>query len=166
MTTFFKQPKVSKGLLKRRRKARHKADALPAKYQERVAPEGGIERKVMQDGHVRERCLTPEAMQERREELYARSGSHCEGCMVVTIYLDSYHLHHFRGRGRGRCDCMACIQALCPDAALTDSTIRYGCHTLAHQAIDIQGKFDPEKKVRLGNKFVRPETAYSSRVEV
>ena len=48
--------------------ARRAAKGLP----QREVPADGIERKWMPDGHLRERCLTPEAKQARREELYAR----------------------------------------------------------------------------------------------
>lgn len=122
-------------------------------YQAEI-PADGIERRILSDGHKRERCLTPEARQERREELYAWSGSKCEGCGVV-IYLDTFHLHHFKGRGRGRCDCMECIQALCPDVLLADSKTRFGCHTLQHQCVNESGSFDPHKSTRLGERFVR-----------
>lgn len=121
---------------------------------ERPQPADGIERKELTDGHTRERCVTPESMQVRREELYARTGSRCEGCRCV-IYLESFHFHHFKGRGRGRCDCMECVQALCPDVRLLDGTMRLGCHALQHHAVDESGRFDSGKSTRLGQPFQR-----------
>lgn len=94
--------------------------------------------------HDREICLTPEAMQARREELFARSGGHCEGCNF-PIGIDTMELHHKFGRGAGkRCDCMACIQGLCKNATLTDGSMRPGCHHEAHRIGKLTGDFKRE----------------------
>jgi hypothetical protein len=104
---------------------------------DRPLPADGIDRFTdLVTGHKREICLTPEAMEGRRLELYARCGGHCEGCRISLTYegVNGFHLHHVRGRGAGkRCDCMACIQALCKDMPMQDGTIRPGCHTKVHE---------------------------------
>jgi hypothetical protein len=111
------------------------------------------------NGHVRELCVTPEAMEARRWELWCRCGGQCEGCNFTLTYsgVAGFHLHHIHGRGRGQCDCMKCIQALCKDAPMLDGSMRPGCHTMQHNAIDTEGKFDPDRSCRLGQPFVRPE---------
>lgn len=148
---------LSKSEKSARTRARKKNPLRAAKLvAKREVPVDGIARKEMTDGHSRERCITPDAMQMRREELYARTGSRCEGCRCV-IYLESFHFHHFKGRGRGRCDCLECVQALCPDVRLLDGTMRLGCHTLQHHCVDESGCFDSVKSTRLGEPFTRSE---------
>lgn len=122
-------------------------------------PADGIQRwPADENGHARELCVTPEAQEARRLELWARCGGHCEGCRFGISYtgVGGFHLHHIHGRGRGQCDCMSCIQALCKDAGMLDGTQRPGCHHMQHEPIDEQGKFDPNRSVRLGQPFVRP----------
>jgi hypothetical protein len=93
---------------------------------EREVPADGIEKwwdELLR--HMREKCVTKEAMQSRREEVFARTGAHCEACRA-WIWLDTFHLHHISGRGANgskRCDCMNCVQAICAE-----------CHRLIHDA--------------------------------
>lgn len=121
-------------------------------------PADGIQRwPADENGHVRELCITPEAQEARRWELWCRMGGHCEGCTFSVKYegLGAFHLHHIHGRGRGQCDCMKCIQGLCRNTLMQDNSERPGCHTMAHVPIDEEGKFQPERSVRLGKPFQR-----------
>ena len=94
--------------------------------------------------HTREICITAEAMESRRQELWARSGGRCEGCRMPVQYdgLRGFHLHHIFGKGAGkRCDCLECIQALCRNTFMTDGTIRPGCHTKVHRIGILDGPY-------------------------
>lgn len=123
-------------------------------------PADGIQRwPEDENGHVRELCVTPEAMEARRWELWCRCSGQCEGCRFTLKYegIGAFNLHHIHGRGRGQCDCMNCIQALCIDAPMLDGSMRPGCHSMAHTTIDGEGKFDPTRNVRLGQPFQREQ---------
>jgi hypothetical protein len=114
-------PKPGHAKQKRSRKVRYEIEL----------PKDGIERFWDEElHHLRELCVTPDAMQARREEVFARSGARCEGCNG-WIWLDRFHLHHWRGRGKGvKCDCFNCLQALCEE-----------CHRLCHEAGDLRKPF-------------------------
>jgi hypothetical protein len=148
----IREKELAKQQKRQRRKAYAPERAALRPEFDPAAPKDGIDRFIdLVTDHAREICLTPEAMEERRMELYARSGGHCEGCRISLTYegINGFHLHHVKGRGAGkRCDCMECIQALCKDMPMQDGTIRPGCHTKVH-AIGVLGK-PYEREAELG----------------
>jgi hypothetical protein len=109
---------------KRSRKIRYEAEL----------PKDGIERYWDPlRHHMIELCVTADAMEQRRHEVYSRSGSRCEGCNAWIYYegIGAFHMHHWRGKGAGKkCDCFSCLQALCPE-----------CHELCHKAGDLSRPF-------------------------
>jgi hypothetical protein len=147
----------SRGERKRRREWRAAKRELKVQTYEYIEPEmpkDGM-RRFTKGGHDFEVPVTPEAKEARMDELYARSGSHCEGC-GATIYRTTFHPHHWQGRKLGKnCWCMSCLQALCGDVPLVDGTTRYGCHSMAHKNIDGDGKFNPQRVIRLDKPFAR-----------
>lgn len=123
-TSCLALPKPGHQKQKRVRKIRYETEL----------PKDGIERYWDElRHHMVERCVTPDAMQGRREEVFARSGARCEACRA-WIWLDGFHLHHWRGRGAGKkCDCFNCLQALCQE-----------CHRLCHDIGDLTQPFKRE----------------------